>query len=409
MIKLNTIFSPADILLPKFLDNPELMNKWAVIACDQFTSEPEYWEKCRELVGASSSAYNYIMPEAYLETDLELLHSTIIKKSMSDFDADSMQCLNGIVYVKRTLPNGAIRHGLIGKIDLEAYNYEKGSSSAVRATEATVIERIPPRSKIRAEATVELPHILILVDEQIGLFDAAEQISKSVKPVYDFDLMLGGGHIQGYLLDGGNLNTIINKITEYESSGKELKYAMGDGNHSLAAAKAHWESLKSQGAEMNHPSRYALCELTALSDESLVFEPIYRIVKNCDINDFISHLESITNSTGGTQCITLVSNGTKRELYFKDPSHALTVGTLQNFIDDYIVNHPGVICDYIHGEESLEKLSDSPDTVGFLFEGMDKAELFPYVENYGALPRKTFSMGEAESKRYYLEMRKIIK
>ncbi|MBE6616345.1 MAG: DUF1015 domain-containing protein [Ruminococcaceae bacterium] len=407
MIKSNTIFSPADILLPKFADNPELMKKWAVIACDQFTSEPEYWEKCRELVGELPSAYNYIMPEAYLETDFESAHSNTIKKSMSNFDADSMQCLNGIIYVKRTLPNGSVRHGLVGKIDLEAYNYEKGSKSAVRATEATVIERIPPRSKIRAEATVELPHILILVDEQVGLFDAAEQITKSAKPIYDFDLMLGGGHIQGYFFDGENLDSIISKIVEYESSDKELKYAMGDGNHSLAAAKAHWESLKSQGAEMNHPARYALCELTALSDESLVFEPIYRIVKNCDINNFISCLESITSLTGDKQGVTLVANGTKRELYFTNPSHALTVGTLQNFIDDYIVNHPGVICDYIHGEESLEKLSDSPDTVGFLFDGMDKAELFPYVENYGALPRKTFSMGEAESKRYYLEMRKI--
>jgi len=198
MIKSNTIFSPADILLPKFADNPELMKKWAVIACDQFTSEPEYWEKCRELVGELPSAYNYIMPEAYLETDFESAHSNTIKKSMSNFDADSMQCLNGIIYVKRTLPNGSVRHGLVGKIDLEAYNYEKGSKSAVRATEATVIERIPPRSKIRAEATVELPHILILVDEQVGLFDAAEQITKSAKPIYDFDLMLGGGHIQGY-------------------------------------------------------------------------------------------------------------------------------------------------------------------------------------------------------------------
>ena len=409
MDKNNTIFSPADIVLPVFSSDPAQMTKWAVIACDQFTSEPEYWEKCRELVGNSPSTYNYIMPEAYLESDSEAKHSLIIKKSMSNFDSDSTQCINGVIYVKRTLPNGSVRHGLVGKIDLEAYNYIKGSKSAVRATEATVIERIPPRSKIRAEATVELPHILILVDEQVGLFETAEQLSKELTPIYDFDLMLGGGHIQGYLFDGDNLDMILDRICEHESTDKELKYAMGDGNHSLAAAKAHWEGLKKSGAELTHPSRYALCELTALSDASLVFEPIYRIVKNCDVDDFVADLESITNSKGGEQGITLLANGEKRDLYFTNPSHALTVGSLQNFIDDYVACHPGVTCDYIHGEESLEKLTHAPGTAGFLFDGMDKRELFPYVESYGELPRKTFSMGEAESKRYYLEMRKITK
>lgn len=409
MKEYNTMFSPAEILLPRFADKAELMEKWAVIACDQFTSEPDYWKDCREIVGEADSTYKYIMPEAYLDGELEISHSNVIKQSMTAFDENNMQSISGVLYVKRTLPNGSIRHGLVGKIDLEAYDYSKNSTSPVRATEATVIERIPPRCKIRSEAVVELPHILILIDDKAEIFTCAEDLSERIDSIYDFDLMLGGGHIQAFPLRDVALDAIMSKITDYESDGNGVVYAMGDGNHSLAAAKAHWENVKKETGIINHPARYALCELTALSDESLVFEPIYRIVKNCNTDHFLSELSKITTLSEGNQRITVVADNKKYDWCFKNPSHALTVGTLQNFIDAYISENPEVTCDYIHGEESLQKLSAEQGTIGFLFDGMDKSELFPYVENYGALPRKTFSMGEAESKRYYIEMRKITK
>lgn len=409
MSSYNTIFSPADILLPKFSSVPEEMSKWAVIACDQFTSEPEYWENCRNIISDNDSAYRYIMPEAYLETDLEEKHSEIVFESMKNFSEDSFSQIAGLLYIERTLPNGKVRHGIVGKIDLEAYDYAKGSASPVRATEATVLERIPPRSKIRGEAKVELPHILILVDETTGIFSQAKIESKSIAPIYDFNLMLGGGHITAYHLQEEALESVMDKIIAYENAGNSVIYAMGDGNHSLAAAKAHWEALKAQGAEMSHPSRYALCEITALSDESLVFEPIYRIIKNCNIDDFMAKFDKIASEGDNKQNVTVLIGDLHKKYGFENPSHALTVGTLQNFIDDYIKNNPGVVCDYIHGEDSLIKLSREENTVGFLFDGMDKSELFSYVQKHGTLPRKTFSMGEAESKRYYIEMRMITK
>lgn len=406
-MKYETIFTPANILIPKFAEDAEKMNKWAVIACDQFTSEPEYWKKCVENISGSPSAYDYIMPEAYLETELEKAHNTEIINSMNSFDPSSMTEIDGLIYVERTLPNGSVRHGIIGKIDLEAYDYNAGSVSPVRATEATVIERIPPRRKIRAAAKVELPHILILINDTVGVISEAKKQSDGMKPIYDFDLMLGGGHITAYALENDELKSVYEKISGYESTSGSLVYAMGDGNHSLAAAKAHWENVKRETGNLSHPARYALCEITALSDESLVFEPIYRIVKNCNTADFLCELDKITVKDERKQKITVLCNGEEHDLWFDDPSHALTVGTLQIFIDEYIKSHPEVSCDYIHGIDSLRKLSEEENTVGFLFDGMDKAELFPYVEAHGSLPRKTFSMGEAESKRYYIELRQI--
>jgi len=363
----------------------------------------------QKLISGNMSAYDYIMPEAYLESEIEGSHNVEIENNMREFDPSNMTQVNGLLYIERTLPNGSVRHGIVGKIDLEAYDYSVGSTSPVRATEATVVERIPPRRKIRASAKVELPHILILIDDEIGVISEAKCQASGTAPVYDFDLMLGGGHISAYALTEDSLAAVENKIAEYESDRSGVVYAMGDGNHSLAAAKAHWENVKRETGDMSHPARYALCEITALSDESLVFEPIYRIVKNCDKTDFLMELAKITTKEESEQKITIISGGKREDLFFDSPAHALTVGTLQIFIDEYIASHPDATCDYIHGEDSLFKLSEAEDTVGFLFDGMDKSELFPYVESYGSLPRKTFSMGEAESKRYYIELRQITK
>jgi uncharacterized protein (DUF1015 family) len=407
MNKYNTIFSPAEILLPKFTTDSEKMTKWAVIACDQFTSQPAYWEACKNNILDSDSTLNYILPEAYLESELEASHASVVSTSMKTFTEDSMTKLCGMIYVERVLPNGKIRHGLVGKIDLEAYNFEKGSTSPVRATEATVIERIPPRRRIREDAVVELPHILILISDKNGIFAHLDEHKSAYTTTYDFDLMQGGGHIRGYHVGGENLTSLMCLIEEFEKSSGSVTYAMGDGNHSLAAAKAHWENVKKNG-DLNHPARYALCEIGAIEDDSLEFEPIYRVIKNCDVADFTAQLDKITSSdSNSSQSITVITGDVKKSVTFTNPTHALTVGTLQDFIDAYVRSNPGVVCDYIHGEDVLCELSKEEGCVGISMAGMDKSELIPYVEAHGTLPRKTFSMGEAESKRYYLEMRKI--
>ena len=402
----NTIFQNARILLPA--DGTDL-TKWAVVACDQFTSSPAYWAECEAIIGNAPSTYNYILPEAYLETEKEAAHSEKITASMNSFSADKMKSFDGILYIERTLPNGTVRHGMVGKIDLEAYDYSVGSKSPVRATEATVLERIPPRCKVRSEAVVELPHILILIDDKNGIIRSLGEGKETLTPIYNFTLMQGGGSIAGWGVTGDALDALLGKIAAYESETAGVVYAMGDGNHSLAAAKAHYENVKAElgDAAKDHPARYALCEITALGDDSLVFEPIYRVIQNCDPADVTAELAKITAAGTGTEEITVIVGEKEETVHFPSPSHALTVGTLQNFIDDYIKAHPGVKCDYIHGEDTTRNLAKDAHTVGFVFDGMDKMELFPYVEAHGTLPRKTFSMGEAESKRYYLEMREI--
>lgn len=411
MNKYNTVFQPAEILLPPFSDIPARMHRWAVIACDQYTSQLSYWDDCIKIINGAPSAYDYILPEAYLGTEREKLHTDEINENMRTFDDSAMRTVNGLIYVERTLPDGKIRHGLVGKLDLEAYDYSVGSVSAIRATEETVLSRIPPRCRVRASAAIELPHILVLV-EDMRLFDVVSKQKDGLSSVYDFDLMGNGGHISGWEISGTSLDILMNEISSYEKAHDKLSYAMGDGNHSLAAAKAHWENVKSETGDMTHPARYALCEVTSLSDESLVFHPIYRILKNCDPVDVLNSLSEITVQTSdehAANTVTAVFGNERRALTFTSPNHALTVGTLQNFIDRYIASHPNVVCDYIHGEDTVLALSSEKNSVGFIMDGMDKKELFPYVEMHGTLPRKTFSMGEADSKRYYLEARKIIK
>lgn len=411
MNKYNTIFQPAEVLLPQYSNDSEKMSRWAVIACDQYTSEHAYWESCVNFIGGAPSAYDYILPEAYLGTALEKTHGDEIAANMQTFDASAMREVNGMIYLERTLPDGTTRHGIVGKIDLEAYDYSAGSSSAIRATEATILSRIPPRCKVRASAAIELPHILVLIDD-MSFINAAAGKKAALTTAYDFDLMGNGGHVIGWEITGSALDELMEEIIAYENAHEGLVYAMGDGNHSLAAAKAHWENVKAETGDMIHPARYALCEITALSDESLIFHPIYRILKNCDAADVLTALSAITAETTDEHAactVTVLVGAEKHILTFTNPDHALTVGALQNFLDRYLADHPTVECDYIHGEDSVVRLAETENCIGFLMDGMDKSELFPYVEAHGTLPRKTFSMGEADSKRYYLEARKITK
>ena len=405
-----TLFSSADICLPKLhFSQKNEWTKWAVIACDQFTSDPAYWENTSELRKGSPSALDLVLPEAYLGTDAEKAHKDKIAHHMkaAEFDVypDSM------IWIERTLPDGRVRQGILGKIDLERYDYSVGSTSAVRATEATVLERIPPRRAIREAAEYELPHVLLLIDDKGGLFRRIASLKKEYEPLYDFDLMLGGGSITGSRISGDVLDTIAGWIAEYEESVQgDLVYAVGDGNHSLASAKAFYEKVKAEQGELalHHPSRYALVELTALQSRALDFEPIYRVITDCDTADFLTELGKITGEKKRcAHTVRVITESEDKEISFLKKSHALTVGTLQNFIDDYMEKHPGVKCDYIHDEEALIALAKRENCVGFLFDGMKKSELFPYVQKNGTLPRKTFSMGEARSKRYYIEARKI--
>ena len=407
-----TVFSPAAISLPKLsLEERDLWTEWAVIACDQFTSDPVYWQNAHAIRQGGASALDLILPEVYLGTEQEASHKAHIAESMGKMDFDTAS--DCMMWIERTLPDGRVRQGILGRIDLEAYDYSVGSTSAVRATEATVLERIPPRMAIRASAVYELPHVMLLIDDKNGLMKRIAARKKEFAAVYDFDLMLGGGHIAGSRITGDALADILAWIAEYEASVEgDLIYAVGDGNHSLASAKAFYEKLKTELGETakDHPARYALVELTALQSRALDFEPIYRVVTDCDTADFLTELSKITGEKKRcAHTVRVITESEDKEISFLRKSHALTVGTLQNFIDDYMEKHPGVKCDYIHDEDALIDLAKRKNSVGFIFGGMKKNELFPYVQKNGTLPRKTFSMGEARSKRYYIEARKITK
>lgn len=403
----NSVFSPADVLLPDFGKESDKWSGWSVIACDQFTSEPEYWEAAEKERG-ELSALDLVLPEAYLGTDKEEEGKGKIAEAMKDIAGKLCCHKDCMVLLERTLPDGGVRRGIVGKIDLEQYDFSAGSTSAVRATEETVIERIPPRVAVRETASVELPHIMVFADDRDGdIFGPAFDGCEALEVLYDFDLMLGGGHVRGYKLCGEALKAVCDGICAYENKRQgKVVYAVGDGNHSLASAKAHYENIKKRlgAAAECHPARYALAEIVDLGDSSIVFEPIYRIIKNCDPSDVLASMKAAGKGCGTAECITC----NFRETVDVPELHPLTVGSLQEFIDGYIKEHGQCVCDYIHGADTLESLCDKGDCLGFLFNGIEKDELFSYVTEHGALPRKTFSMGEAKSKRYYLEAREIV-
>ena len=407
----------ADILLPDFdkIDG----SKWAVIACDQFTSEPDYWNEARSIIGGSASALNLVLPEIYLE-DNRSARVEKINAAMKEY-LTSVLCAHkdSMIYLERTDSVGNIRRGVIGKIDLEDYDYQKDATSLIRATEGTVLERIPPRVEVRRNAEIELPHVMLLIDdtEKEGIEKIAERKGDFAK-AYDFELMLGGGKVCAYFMDDkavSDFQSLLNKLTE----GKEnpLLFAVGDGNHSLATAKAHYEALKAElgDAAKNHPARYALAEVVNIHDDSLGFEPIFRAVFGADNDALISELEKYAaetekapeNSQYPAQSIHCIYNGKEKDIIFSHGAHTLAVGTLQIFLDEYLKSHKECKIDYIHDEASLESIAKAENAAGFLFEGMSKSELFTAVSRDGALPRKTFSMGHARDKRYYIESRKI--
>lgn len=417
----NTAFQPADILIPKASVN---MSNWAVVACDQYTSEPEYWDNVYSQVGDSPSALRLILPEIYLEKENVNDRIENIHAAMRAYLADGIfdEYKNAMIYVERIQSNGILRQGIIGKIDLEKYDFSKGSSSEVRATEATVIERIPPRIKVRQGAPLELPHIMILIDDPDNTVIeplAGAQLEK----LYDTELMQGGGSVKGYLVHDSlqeQINIALSALAEPESFNKKyglanspiLLYAMGDGNHSLATAKEFYEQLKISNPDKdmsNHPARYALAEIVNLHSPALEFEAIHRLVYDVDCDKLIREMNDALelSANNGKQSFSYLYNGTENTAYIGKVTSNLTVGSLQNFLDAYIESNGGKI-DYIHGSDTVKNLAEKHGGIAFILPDMDKSQLFPTVIKDGALPRKTFSMGHAADKRYYIEARSII-
>ncbi len=413
-------FSSANILLPDFTKYSGEV--WSVIACDQHTGEPEYWERAEALVGEEPSALRLILPEVYLEeTDQRL---PLISEAMKDY-LENVLCekQNCMIYLERTLSDGSCRRGLVGKIDLECYDYKKGSETLIRATEGTVLERIPPRVAVRRQAAIELPHVMLLIDDpEKTVIEPCAELMTGYELAYDFDLMLGGGHVKGYVLSAENVRAVKDSLCalaspeamqkKYGEAYEPLLFAVGDGNHSLASAKALYEEVKASlgDAAKEHPSRYALVEVVNLHDEALSFEPIYRVMFGVSPAAVVEALKAYAETLDGkgrAQSVEYVHAGGVGSIVFRHPKAELTVGTLQAFIDEYISTHEGASVDYIHGIEVTERLASGEGAIGFLFDGMKKDQLFKTVICDGALPRKTFSMGHASDKRYYLEARKI--
>ena len=396
-------FHSANILLPE-----KGFEKWAVIACDQFTSEREYWDAVEKTVGSAPSTLRITLPEIYLEDgDVDARIKTI-NETMEKYLREGVlaEYPGAMLYVERTQTDGQIRHGIVGAVKLDDYDYHKGADALIRATEQTVVERIPPRVRIRKDAPLELPHVMLLLDDPgLTVIEPLRKEKGSFRLAYSFELMQGGGKIEGWFIPPEWQEKIQKTMKALISGQKDpLLFAVGDGNHSLATAKECYALTGSKACAD------ALVEVVNIHDDAIEFEPIYRVLFGVDeedlLNDFLAKVGGDDYDGADAQTFTVLLKGNVKTLRVK-PLAALPVGTLQICLDQYLKEHPGAKIDYIHGIESLRSLCKTPGTVGFLFDGMTKEQLFPAVQADGSLPRKTFSMGRARDKRYYIEARKI--
>lgn len=402
---MNKIFLCADILLPD--GDKTDMTKWSLIACDQYTSEPEYWERAEALVSDAPSTLRLFLPEIYL--DKSESRTPVINQTMREYEKTILkEHKNTMIYVKRTIPDGRVREGIVGKVDLEAYDYRKGSDAPVRATEQTVIERIPPRVAIRRDAVVELPHIMMLCDDSDdALFSMLRNNAHGYQTAYDFSLMQGAGDIKGYYIDSKDTDKVTDFIEKKRECG--LCLCVGDGNHSLASAKALYEEIKAEIGETaaaEHPARYALCEIVNIHSDALDFEPIHRLIVDCDTDDLLSYIKASSKNASDAHALRYITANGEGTVYFDRTSAGISVDPLQKLLDEYLSTHKGSI-DYIHGDDSLKKLSGKEGAIGIFCEPISKQGLFDAVKEGGSLPRKTFSMGVAKEKRHYLEARRI--
>ena len=409
---------PAEILLPAPGVRPET---WACIACDQYTSEPEYWRKADETVGDAPSALRLILPESDLKHGPERIPA--IHAAMADYLSRGVltpAVENGFVLCERTVPGGK-RLGLVCAVDLEQYSFERGALPPVRPTEQTIASRLPPRLVIRRGAPVELTHIMILIDDpDRTVLEPLQARKDSLRKLYDFDLMMNGGHLCGWAVEGeaalAHVDRSLNALLDTKGE-NPLLLAVGDGNHSLATAKAYWNELReglSEAERQDHPARFALCEIVNIHDTALLFEPIHRVLTGVRPADVLSAWKDYAAARGMTlsadgegHAFTAVSAEGDRRITVGNPEGAIPCETLQKFLDDYLAAHPEAEIDFIHGEQSLRTLASAPGALGFLLPEIDKSTFFADVERLGVLPRKTFSMGEADEKRFYMEAKRI--
>ena len=397
----NPVVRGADILLPA--ENISL-EKWSVVAVDQYTSQPEYWKEAEAFVGSAPSTLKLTLPEVYLaESEAR---TAAMQAEMKNYLAEGIvetKVKDGMILVERITETG-VRLGLMACLDLEQYDYTTGSQTMIRATEGTVIERVPPRVKIRRGAVMELPHVLMLLDDPVcSVIEPLYTRRDSLECLYDFELMQGGGHLRGWKVNPETVAPALDAL--YENCGG-LFLAVGDGNHSLAAARAYWLEIREslpEDARAGHPARYALVEIENLHSPAIQFEPIHRVVTGVNPEELIADYEETLGAAEGENALRIMTQD--KEWSYRFAEHPLK--QLQEFLDGWLKEHPGAEIDYIHGDDTLRRLADRPDAVGFMPCGFAKSELFPFIRKYGVLPRKTFSMGHAHEKRFYLEARKI--
>jgi len=435
------------VLLPR----PEVdLTKWSVVACDQYTSQAQYWSGVRRLIGDSPSTLRLIFPEVFLESDARPDMIRAIHDTMKQYlnDAVLLPQKPGFILVDRKTSHASSRKGLIVALDLEHYDYSEHSRSLIRPTEGTILDRLPPRVQVRENAPIEAPHVMVLIDDPSRTV-IEPLFEKGCEKLYDFSLMMQGGHIQGYRIDDekmlGDVAQNLSRLADpgcfsrkYNVTGKAvLLYAMGDGNHSFATAKVIWEKLKASAQDkqaiMNHPARYALVELVNVHDEGLQFEPIHRVVFDVDVKDMLKSMkhffgergsafscttdstrdvleqEQMRHARDNVHCVLFVWEEGFGLLSIRNPERTLETATLQSFLDWYLTKSRHAKIDYIHGEKVVGSLGAAPGNVGFYLPVLSKNDLFKTIILDGALPRKAFSMGAADEKRFYVECRKIVR
>lgn len=422
-------FTAADILLPA-AGVP--LDPWACIAVDQFTSQPEYWQRAEHLADGKPSTLHIVLPEAYLGTPQEAERLESIRRTMEEYRKTVLtRKVHGYVYVERTQMDGTVRQGLVGAVDLDAYDYAKSSKPAIRPSESTVVERIPPRLKVRRGATLETPHVMMLADDvDCTLIEPIGLMKNQLPPLYDGELMLGGGHLRGWAVEDpaliAGIDAALAALADPAAFARRwpaakgqqpMVLAVGDGNHSLATAKAYWEELKptlSEEQRRTHPARWCLAEVCNVHSPAIEIEPIHRVVFGVGAKELYAALDAWDQQQGSSttmsdQRLRLADAHGESAVALANPPAPLTVGSVEAFLADFLPAHPGVTVDYIHGESTALALASDPakPATAILLPDFAKADLFKGVVLGGVLPRKTFSMGHAEEKRYYIECRKI--
>ncbi len=409
---------PAEILLPDSRIAPET---WACVACDQYTSEPEYWRQVAKQVGNRPSTLHLMLPECDLRDSaarIPKIHAAMRNALEQNLLLPAVR--NGFVLCERTTASGS-RLGLVCTVDLEDYNYVAGTLPLIRPTEQTIAARLPARLAIRRDAPLELSHILVLIDDPgRTVLEPLQARKASLRPLYDFDLMMGGGHLAGWAVESeADLSAIDKALDALRLSlgDHPMLLAVGDGNHSLATAKAYWNELRETLTEeerRTHPARFALCEIENIHDKALLFEPIHRLLTRVSAGDLLQAWESYAaaremtlGDAGEGHAFTLISAGEERTVVVGNPEGAIPCETIQLFLDDFLSSHSEVSIDFIHGDASLRALAEKAGNVGFLLPEINKDTFFEDVKKLGVLPRKTFSMGESWEKRYYMECKRI--